>query len=103
MTSYDTVFPLQSSLSFGAPQPDFSMDFLFLRRDRKPQCHHVMFGEERLQCPVDTGMMSPFTHSPNTEPVLLAQLQSNWLMGNLLNTVTLKIFTGQNAPYTLSL
>lgn len=74
MTSNDAVFPLQSSLSFRAPRLDFSVDFLFLRRDTKPQRHRVMFCEE---CPVVTRMMSPFTHQPNTAPVLSAQLRSS--------------------------
>lgn len=74
MTSNDAVFPLQSSLSFGAPPLDFSVDFLFLRRDTKPQRHRVMFCEE---CPVVTRMMSPLPQQPNTAPVLSAQLQSD--------------------------
>lgn len=72
-----TLFTLSSSLSFGAPQLDFSMDFLFLRRETKAQPHHVMLCGECLWCPVVTGMMSPFTHQPNTEPALPAQHQSN--------------------------
>lgn len=74
-TSNDAAFPLQSSLSFAAPPLDFSVDFLFLRRDTKPQRRRrVMCCEE---CPVVTRMMSPLPQQPNTAPVLTAQLQAD--------------------------